>query len=283
MQNSIERIFPISLNNLTEELRLIVQPEAIDIIANSLKHFNELAGKVTLSNLDFTNHVTEIISKIQEEYSGVKLADKIKIVEKWGGFGWVLYPELSLPDIFNPPETQDEADIIIMSLICEGKIHEYLERIKLNCFVKNNLVDDIYLLYSNESYISCITITIALIERIIINYIKYYNSRNGTQSNVSSKNYKKTLFRNIHDYEERYITYLNLVNIQFLIDRLFVNKTGKDWENEPNYVLRDYIMHGASNNNWTKTDAVKVILLLIELSEFVENQQQSLLDDSITD
>ena len=60
-----------------------------------------------------------------------------------------------------------------------------------------------------------------------------------------------------------------------LLTRMF--EKADTWKHEPNYVVRDFVNHGMSDKKWTKIDAIKTILLLINfayLSDFVREKEQ---------
>lgn len=270
-------------NHLTEGLKSFANhisklqiPKTENQLVKNLLYFSDTIGKLKLPEFKISNDLLEKIIEIEVEYKGEKLESKVKLVEKWAEYGWVLYPDLSVTEIFNPPNSRIEADDFIMSVLNEDFTLERLNKIKSNQFIRSRAIDDIKLLFLNESYNSCILLVITSIERILLNFMKVDMNFKGTKGRISSKKYEKTTLAKLDDYENLYITYLNAKNIERLIINTFKNDSGMDWENEPDYVLRDYLSHGMSNKDWTKTDALKLILLLIKFSDYVEMRFRNL-------
>lgn len=270
IKKTIESSMSSSLLTFAEQIKNVIPTNEINIINEKLSYLSAIASKITFPNIDLKISLLALAKSIEEEYSGENLAYKVKLVEKWADFGWILYPDLTATEIFSNPGSKEEADSIVMNYFNENDMIANLYGIKSNHFIKDFVINDIAMLFKRGSYYSCILLTVVSIEGVLLNYMKHDNIHNGIHTNIKSRNYAKTLFRNISEYEKKYITYLNARNLLSLIARLLENKTGNNWENEPDYVLRDYLCHGMSKKEWEKIDSIKIILLFIEFSYFVE-------------
>lgn len=202
----------------------------------------------------------ELFKGLSNEYIGEKLQQKVEFSRKWADYGWVLYGNMSVPDIYNPPSTQKEADLYMMRILQEDQMLIDLDG------VKNN-IDELIYLYEHQRYISCVMLTLNAIERILLGHMKFDVNEIGLIYRIGNKKSKEASFFKLEDYEKMAITYLNANNIIFLIDKTF-KKYGDNWDNEPSFVVRDYINHGMSELPGSQTDVVKLILLLIEFSDW---------------
>jgi len=272
MKKSIESLMSSSLMIFAEHIKNAVPNNGIEVIKDNIRFFADFSKEFIIPNIISEGSFLDLAKSILDAYSGENLKHKLQSVEKWADYGWILYPELTVDEIFSIPDTQEEADTLVLSMFDENEMITNLNEIKLNRFIKDFVIDDIAMLFEKGSYYSCILLSVVSIEGVLLNYMKQDNNHNGIQTNIKSKHYAKTLFRNITEYEKKLITYFNACNLKRLVGRLVENNTGNNWENEPDYILRDYLCHGMSTKEWQKIDAIKMILLLIELSDFVENR-----------
>ena len=88
----------------------------------------------------------------------------------------------------------------------------------------------------------------------------------GLKPKINNKS-RNSSFSNLKAYKELQLTYLNAKNLLVLLDKIFKNY-GNDWDSEPDFVARDYINHGMSDRKVTRVEVIKLILLLIEFSDW---------------
>lgn len=259
------RIASESIKNLVSNFVEIKLPKIDEKVLEGIKSITESFSDIILPNIGL--EFKEAFEKYREEYSGEKLQEKVELVKAWADLGWVLYSELDFSQIFNPPSNQIEADEFIMSIFDEQLFIQGLNRIKGNYFVNDTLIDDIIFLYNNQRYSSCIMVTLNALERILLHHMKYDVKEIGLNYGISNKKHNKASFSKLEDFEQSALTYLNAQNLVRLIERIF-SRYGKDWDAEPDFLARDYINHGMSDKEWTKVDAIKIALLLIEFSQW---------------
>lgn len=263
--------------NISNSLQLLSktisqQLNSFNIINDFNKQYNDYIVKmlepltqfkINLPTFDFTSGLFELLN---EEYTGEKLNEKILSVRKWGDYGWVLYNELSVPEIFNLPESQTIADDMVLKVFDGQLMFSDLNKIKENAFIRNDYIDDIIFLYENNRFNSCVMVILNSIERIMLYHMKLDRDEFGLKFKINSKA-NQSSFSNINAYKELQLTYLNALNLIVLLEKTF--KTyGFDWDSEPDFVARDYINHGMSDRKITRVDVIKLILLLIEFSDW---------------
>jgi len=263
--------------NISNSLQLLSktisqQLNSFNIINDFNKQYNDYIVKmlepltqfkINLPTFDFTSGLFELLN---EEYTGEKLKEKVLSVTKWGEYGWVLYNELSVPEIYNPPKSQTLADDMVLNVFDEQKMLSDLFNIKENIYSRRDYVDDIIFLYKNDKYNTCVMIVLNAIERIMLSHMKLDKKEFGLKFRISSKS-NQSSFSDTEAYKELQLTYLNVVNLLVILDRVF-RTYGHDWDSEPDFVARDYINHGMSEREVTRVDLIKLILLLIEFADW---------------
>lgn len=229
---------------------------------------NRLISDIKASLTPLNEKIVNLSNHIRYEMSGERLQLKVNALEKWADYGWTINNELSIEDVYNPPDSQLEADRLVMSVFDLESMLDDLDNIKKNLFIDEAMIDDIKLLFKMERFSSCIAITLNAIDRIKISHMKFDLKTGKFDYNFFKESLKKSKpsFTKLDELKDYHITYLLAHNTLKLFRRTF-QTSANDWINEPDYIVRDFVNHGMSNHFWGRIDAIKMISLLNTFSD----------------
>lgn len=192
--------------------------------------------------------------------------------KSWGRFGWTTPPEASLSEFSNisPPTTLKEADALMMPYLSDhavSNIFDALQEYRLNPYNLNEAIS----CYNYGLYTACASLIFGLFDFKVLSMqqmpAKGKKSRDvgrgGANRIIGQYNDETTLYNSFF-----LITLLN-DNILSCCEAFF--RHGGDFKKEPHLINRNFISHGMNKLPPTKTDCIKLFLLLYNFSEFLEH------------
>ena len=218
--------------------------------------------------------LTDLLQKI----GNLKLSDiQATIVEKWSSYGWVpILPSFTGADVMAnivPPDTAEKADTRMIRLLTEHELqqlfealHTYVSASGYNEKTLSEAIDA----YKAELYSGCSLLIFALIDSCFITQQPQFSNRRRALAGLSAEKKIKKLDSIILSCAD--IT-LNLVQSIF--------EQAHDFKPEFETGLkRNFISHGMNSYNPSKTDCLKLFVLLHSVylmfdSEVFEWKQES--------
>ena len=242
-------------------------------LLNDIQTSSEQAEKIAKIIDDFQSSIQMFMSRQDPknipEIRQTYLRERYK---SWGQFGWTTPPEASLSEFSNisPPTTLKEADALMMPYLSDhavSNIFDALQEYRLNPYNLNEAIS----CYNYGLYTACASLIFGLLDFKILSK---------QQAPAEGKKRRDTgcagAWRIIDEYRNEtklheYVFLLTLFNnnIRSCCEAFFQN--GNDFKNAPTLINRNFICHGMNKTTPTKTDCIKLFLLLYNFSEFLEH------------
>lgn len=222
------------LNNLAKILRNDFQ--------DSLKNFN--------SRLDKINEMCgDLAKRISEDYQ-----ENINTIKIWAKYGWVFNDDIPIYKFLIIPNSQEDADNIVMKYVDEKLEKEFIS-FKNKIELPQATINEIQGCYENQNYIAVTMMTIGLIERkLLLNQPEKIKFKTGEKIFT----YLKSSFDKKED--DGSFTWMTYISLLTFIYNLF--EKANNFIDEPPYLNRNYIMHGLSNRIINKIDCIKLVYVL---------------------
>ena len=200
------------------------------------------------------------VDKIIDAYGNIDLSQvRTTVVDKWTEYGWVpILPSFNGGDILGsiiPPETIQEADSFMLNHLGESELKVLFDT--LYEYVKNNSHNTTTLSQAINSfnsglYSGCALLLFALIDACFLTTQVIQNGKRRVLANNAAKNEIKKVDSLL----------LSCANISLnIVSNLFEN--AQDFKPEMEDGLkRNFISHGMNTYNPSRTDCLKLFVLL---------------------
>lgn len=199
---------------------------------------------------------------------------KIELYEKWGEFGWPVPLDIPPSDIPDLPLSIEEAEHR-MAPFCDSWDKNLTENTKelFEYDISNDDLESAIFCYQNQNYKACALLLFGIIDsQLIITHPKQKSKKH----RPSGKKAIDNILCRLEQTEDQQALYhlLQLKNLLSCLNALFAH--GKDFENEPDILNRNFISHGMNRRPVKKQDCIQLFLALQNLLFLLPTIQQLL-------
>ncbi|MPM02397.1 hypothetical protein SDC9_48645 [bioreactor metagenome] len=243
--------------------------EQMGEMAISLNKSFSKFGKIILQYNDMIEQWSQRISTIIKPLVDGTIVENYKSsFEEWGNYGWTIIESAPISLFFEIPQTQIDADKIALRYLKKSEL-ELLFKDLYTYKIKKLELDEAIKCFKSSCYKACAMIVISMIEQKLLNF----QDRNGEfdSKKVGGKAVSRfnTYMSNSGGIDEKSIKYLLYCNITVFLKKLF--ESANNFKDEPDFLNRNFIMHGMTKKKVRRKDCIKLFLALknfLLLSEF---------------
>lgn len=253
--------------NIAEETTHIALKDAVSKISKALTVLGIYLTQLYAEH-DF-DEMLRSISKSLDELSEALIncgcnPGHIESYKQWGEYGWSISPQVNSKYFLSKPLSLDDADEKMRKFCIIENIDEIKKALYNHDLNKEDL-ETAQFCYENKQYKLCAMLLFSMIDCQLINK-KYFGK--GKDGNP----YLKTGFGAImklkasgdKTFDENY--FLLFLQYKLIIHSLMSLFAGADnFENEPEIINRNFLMHGKSTKLITNTDCYKLWSALYSL------------------
>lgn len=231
---------------------------------------------------DFDAMVTTI-SKSLDELSDALInygcnSEYIASYKKWGDYGWSISPQVNNKFFLSKPLSLNDADEKMQKICTLENITE-INKVLYSHGLNEEDLESARVCYENKLYKPCAMLLFSMLDCQLIDKNYFGSDKNGNP-------YLKTGFaaiRELKDEGEKIFDenhFLSLLQYKLIIHSLMSLFDGdKNFENEPNIINRNYLMHGKSTKLITASDCYKLWSALYSLVVAYPELEESLKND----
>lgn len=255
--NKYKRFFEAKEQYLTEELA-----KGIEVVSNTLKNITSNNALIEMQNKvinTISKALTNLFKKIQE------FNDSPDTFQKWADYGWTTIEEASIDLFWEDPKTQENADKVCIEYFKEDKLKSFLKEIKKIEYAESYIKESVEL-FENEKYKGCSMLIIATIDRILSENITSETDKRQKKIGLSAVRKIKKAFE---ENEKEFLEFaFGINNLVWFLLKLF--EDGNDFNDEINYINRNYLMHGWLEKEVTRLDCIKLYNALLNLNNDID-------------
>lgn len=203
------------------------------------------------------NILNTFSKKIKEAIDNFKIEDSevAEPLKKWASYGWTIPNEAPINLFFQMPESLEYADKICINFFDEKDMKTIFEEIKKNPDIIPSYFDDSVELYLSGKYRASAMLIIACIDKVLSSNI--VNNKKTNHKKQIGFQAVKQIRENMEKKEKDFI--LNIFVLYNLLEYLgILFFDGEDFNNEPENVNRNYLMHGWQEREISKIDCIKL-------------------------
>ena len=239
---------------MNKEEKKSIYLNALAEITKAITRFSPDFAKI----FKFTESYKLFVKRLNKFFKDIEISEKIKeklakIYCAYGYFGWTMIPSTT-EKLKKEPVSLEEADSYMLKF-CKNKEMKFvfskiLENNRINVGEINESIDS----FKRKKFKSCVLLLFSIIDGLLIRSQKRGNNRRSVRTartkleNVISKD-KETLYN-----------VLGAKNTLVCIEQMY--KPANDFVKNCECINRDFISHGMITRDITKTDCIKVFLLL---------------------
>lgn len=242
-------------------------------LLNDIQTSSEQAEKIAKIIDDFQSSIQMFMSRQDPknipEIRQTYLRERYK---SWGQFGWTTPPEASLSEFSNisPPTTLKEADALMMPYLSDYAVSNIFDALQEYCLNPYNLNEAISC-YNYGLYTACASLIFGLLDFKVLSMQQ--TPAKGKQRRDVGRAGANRIMRQYNDETTLYNSFFSITllndNLLSCCETFFQH--GGDFKKEPLLINRNFISHGMNKLPPTKTDCIKLFLLLYNFSEFLEH------------
>lgn len=253
--------------NIAEETTHIALKDAVSGISKAMTLF---AGHLAqmYAEYDF-DEMLKAISKSLDELSETLIncgcnPEHIESYKQWGEYGWSISPQVNSKYFLSKPLSLDDADEKMRKFCIIENIDE-IKKVLYNHDLNKEDLETAQFCYENKQYKLCAMLLFSMIDCQLINK-KYFGK------DKDDNPYLKTGFGAIMKLkaggdktfdENHFLLFLQYKLIIHGLMSLFAGAA--NFENEPEIINRNFLMHGKSTKLITNTDCYKLWSALYSL------------------
>ena len=187
--------------------------------------------------------------------------------ETWGKFGWTPDPDERLYSLFfMDPGQRTEADCKALKLVKDTD--KLFDEIRKKTGIKRSDFEEAVLDFEDKRYKSCSLILFSLIDAKLIR-IQKRKKKTGKrrESGLRAVDYARKISK-CDDQKELLFLALYYCNVFSCLNVMFAS--GKDFEQQPSIINRNFIVHGMMWDKVTRKSCIQLFLLYYNTLEMLE-------------
>lgn len=253
--------FDFCFNSYETEISKKLGKAIIPILDSiNIPDFKKIFDGINLATTQIQNslkNLSKIISEIKIP-STSEIKEKIEIIKKWGYYGWTIIPSAPINMYYKNIDSLNEANDIAIKYLEENEILKLFNYISKYTIQKNKFLESIKC-YKNGSYLASSLILIGIIERELTEKSMFSKEEAKPRGKAIVPAFKNKIYLE----EDRIIQFFYYENLFNFLEYLFEN--GNDFKTQPEYLNRNYFMHGWWDNEVTEIENKKLILALYNI------------------
>lgn len=244
-----------------------------------LENLPKITASLKLNLPDYSKTISGMTSAIQEMLKGITIPTiseerKQQLIESytaWGKLGWTMPPEAKGNEFNKPPENSTAAYNQLRYCTTDSCMEKIFNELSEMPNLKKSDLKEAIECYRNKHYKSSCFIIFSMIDsRLIRSQLDSERDRNGFRR--SGEKAANILFGRIQTNritDQMIFTMLDQVNLLEAL-RVFFNN-GNDFKVQPQVINRNFLDHGMLYRKVIRKDCVMLFLLLLNLTEFLNN------------
>ena len=235
-------------------------------IIEMFKPITELSNKVSEALQPLSTTMSSILNTIADFYEKLKrknftekeIDHYINIYSSYAKFGWSI--PFNTDILFKKvPKNLESTDKKLIKFCTKKEIENCFSYILLNNYIKQEDFEEAKFCFYKKKYKACILLLYSIIDCLIICLQPPKNARHRKTS--ETLNNLDTAIKNNDNY---YIFYLCRYTATLIcLKTLYSN--GNDFITQPQLPNRNFISHGMFKRQITKTDCIKIFILIENL------------------
>lgn len=228
--------------------------EITNTVQSTLKNMAQMSAFIEKILLDF-----KLPSFTKEEQDKI-----IKSHQQWGAFGWTWLSAAPFNFYNIPPLNIHDANTKAEKYCSTEEMEKTFQELRTYKIQQDDLESAIWV-FQNRQYKACALLLFTLIDAILIQNQKANKREVGKKAVNALKAQTEG-----SDEIKIFFMLLRYSNLFACLEVLFAN--GKNFENEPVVINRNFICHGMSNRHVDKLDCIQLFFVLKNLSQLMENE-----------
>lgn len=243
--------------------------------------------------IDELSQLGEVLKRVTAEYQAVidkyslqfkRIFDELKEnedVEKesfrlWAYYGWTTIDLETFGFYRTPPLSQEDADRRSLMLFSHpGSVRRYFEIRDIKCNIRYFDLEEALSSYEAGYYKSCAMLLVSMIDRQLLQY-----QRREKRDNIKvGRGALEIVEENAkgEDIFEKLVQWNTLYFLKYLFDS---DNRHRNFQNEPNTINRNFLMHGMTNRTVSKTDCIKLFVALKNVSNLISGYNKTYEEES---
>lgn len=261
-----EDIFKDFFDSINEYIVKNLSKAFEETIPNISKMLTSLRKKIVPNIIDTINLFSEKIVNAIETFK-IDSSDVAEPLKKWASYGWTIPDEAPINLFFEMPQSSEQADKWCIKYFDEKNLENIFNEIKKNKDIIPNYIEEAIKLYRDGYYRGSAMLIIACMDKVFSSNIVDDNARKYKKQigNRAVSSMIETLNKNEKDF------ILNIFILYNLLEYLKILFTdGDDFNNEPDNINRNYLMHGWQEREISEVECIKLFNALKILVESIE-------------
>lgn len=251
-----------------------VAHELAETIRPALENFARMAQEVSATMKPIVEAIQQVATSFAKAIADFQVPtiteerkqELIASYQKWGEYGWTLYPDVPFDAFGEFPENLKAANATMMSFCSKYATNRLFEKLREQRIKKEDLEAAI-LCYDNRQYKACALILFGIIDaKLIRKQKRKYGEKYRPSGSKAIKRLREQFEGN--DKEEMLFTMLLFANLFTCLETLFAN--GDDFKIEPATINRNFVSHGMTRRPVRQRDCIQLFLVLYNLMQFFE-------------
>ncbi len=267
MQEALAAFSEAIKSNIPQiSLKALEEIKRVYNFADSFKPmFEGINNVVSEFSRAFSSAITNILPKIEiptiTEERKRELCDSY---EQWGKYGWSVLPYAPIHLFNTAPTDSKEADKIALSNCCSDDISRLFKQFRENKCVKQSDISEAIHLFESKMYKSCSMIIFGMVDSKLV---RAQGRKNRKVGKSAIDKFKDKLLKGTN-IEQTFFYLLQYTNTATCLSQIY--ESYKDFDNEPNLINRNFVMHGMITRRVTRKDCLQLFLLYWNLLELIE-------------
>lgn len=210
-------------------------------------------------DLFLENLTSEVERLIQDAKDNIETEKAV--FRLWAQYGWTMNGFYTIGFYRTPPINQTDADQRSLEFFQkENSLHFYVENDKHPDVCEND-IEEALKVFDLSCYKPCAMMLVSIIDGLLLNYQLRLNSKSIQVGRGAVK--QVDILSTESDPFYLLVKWNTICFLKYLFD---FHGLHRDFQNEPDYVNRNFLMHGMSNRTINKNDCIKLFVAVGNVS-----------------